>query len=60
MNKITFVSTIHKEHGKCNAEELYENVLKEINPDIIFLEALSDTYSRYEMSLFENFNVFQN
>ena len=25
---------------------------------MIFLEVLSDTYSKYEMSNFENFNVF--
>jgi hypothetical protein len=47
MHNITFISTIHKEIGKCNAEELYK-IIKKLNPEVIFLEAVDETYSNYE------------
>ena len=57
MNKITFISTIHRENGKCNAEEL-NKIIQIINPEIVFLEALEDTYSEYEQHIFSNFGIF--
>lgn len=56
MHNITFVSTVHKENGKCNADELCE-ILEEITPDVVFLEALEDTYSKYQQNTFSNFGV---
>jgi hypothetical protein len=57
MQNITFISTIHKEIGECNSEELY-NIIKKISPEVIFLEALNDTYSEYENFLFSNYEVY--
>ncbi len=57
MHNITFISTVHKENGKCNADELCE-IIKKISPEVIFLEALDQTYSNYESSLFSSFGVF--
>ena len=57
MIKITFVSTIHEEIGKCNADELCE-ILEKINPKVIFLEALDDTYTGYQRMVFSSYNVF--
>ena len=51
MHKIIFISTIHKELGKYNADELYEIIAQE-NPEVIFLEALDETSSNYENYLF--------
>jgi len=39
MYQITFLSTIHKEIGKCNADELC-SILNEIKPEVIFLKHL--------------------
>lgn len=57
MHKITFISTIHKEIGKCNADELYK-IIEKIRPEVIFLEAVDETYSDYENYLFSTFGVF--
>ena len=57
MKKITFISTVHKGIGKCNADELY-NILNEICPDVIFFEALDETYSKYEEMLFSQSGVY--
>ena len=57
MHNITFISTIHKEIGKCNAEELY-NIINKLSPEVIFLEALDETYSTYEKYLFSTYGVF--
>jgi hypothetical protein len=57
MHNITIISTVHKEMGKCNADELCEIIVK-INPEVIFLEALDDTYSNYEQSVFSSFGVY--
>jgi hypothetical protein len=47
MPNITFISTIHEEIGKCNAEELYK-IIEKLSPGVIFLEAVDETYSDYE------------
>lgn len=57
MHQITFISTIHKECGKCSAEELYKTIDK-ISPEVIFLEAIEETYSDYEKYLFSTYGVF--
>lgn len=57
MHNITFISTIHKELGKCNADELHQ-IIKKISPEVVFLEALHDTYSEYQAHNFKNFGVF--
>lgn len=57
MKTITFISTVHRNLGKCNAIELYE-ILRKIGPDVIFVEALENTYSNYEKQLFSSFEIF--
>ena len=57
MHNITFFSTIHEELGKCNPTELC-TIIKNINPEVIFLEALNETYSEYQKHLFSTFGVF--
>ncbi|MBO0324053.1 hypothetical protein J0X14_17220 [Muricauda sp. CAU 1633] len=57
MNHITFISTIHKEIGKCNTKELFK-IIDKLNPEVIFLEAIDETYSDYEHWIFSNFGVF--
>ena len=57
MHNITFISTIHKEIGKCNAEELYK-IIKKLNPEVIFLEAVDETYSNYESYVFSTYGVY--
>ena len=57
MQSITFISTIHKQIGKCNADELCK-ILEKITPEVVFLEALEDTYSEYQQYTFSNFEVF--
>lgn len=54
---ITFISTVHKEIGKCSADELCK-ILEGITPEVVFLEALDDTYSKYQQDTFSNFGVF--
>lgn len=56
MHNITFISTIHKENGKCNANELCK-IIEKIEPEVVFLEALSDTYSEYQRELFSSWGV---
>lgn len=57
MNHITFISTIHKEIGNCNAEELYK-IIEKLSPEVIFLEAINETYSAYEKYLFSTYGVY--
>ena len=57
MHNITFISTTHKKIGKCNADELYK-ILEEESPDVVFLEALENTYSNYEKTMFSSFGVY--
>lgn len=47
---------MHKKHGKCNADELYD-ILKNENPEVVFLEALEGTYSVYDKTKFLSFGV---
>lgn len=56
MNSITFISTKHKEIGICNAEELYK-IIEKIRPEVIFLEAIGNTYSDYEKFCFSTYGV---
>jgi hypothetical protein len=55
---ITLISTIHKEIGKCNSEEL-SKIIESLNPDIIFLEANENSYSKYHDILLSQFGVYQ-
>lgn len=57
MHNITFISTVHNEIGKCNSEELC-NILERVNPEVVFLEALGNTYSNYEKNLFSSFDIY--
>ena len=57
MHNITFISTIHSEIGKCNAEELYK-IIEKLSPEVIFLEAVDETYSEYEKYLFSTYGVY--
>ncbi|MBB6609975.1 hypothetical protein H7F15_02905 [Pontibacter sp. Tf4] len=56
MQNITLISTVHKEIGNCNADELFK-VIAEISPEVIFLEALESTYSAHDQLLFSSFGV---
>ena len=58
MHNITFVSTVHKEIGKCNADELC-NILVKVSPDVIFLEALEDTYSKYQQIIYQTCEILR-
>lgn len=57
MRNVTLISTLHEEHGNCNADNLSE-IIESISPDVIFLEALESTYSRYEKQNFTQFGVY--
>ena len=57
MHQITLISTVHEEIGKCNSDELCE-IIEKISPDVIFLEALGNTYSDYDKLMFSSFGVF--
>ncbi len=57
MHNITFISTVHEEIGKCNADELC-NIIENIKPEVIFLEALNGTYSNDEKFLFSSYGIF--
>lgn len=58
MCTITLVSTIHKEYGNCNSNELLK-IIENICPDVIFLEALEDSYSKYDKMMFSQFGVYK-
>lgn len=57
MYHITFISTTHKENRNCNSNELCK-IIGTIGPDVIFLEALPDTYSKYDEYLFTQYGIF--
>jgi len=57
MSNITLISTIHKESGKCNSNELYK-IIENICPDVIFLEALESSYTEYDSYLLSSFGVY--
>jgi ABC-type uncharacterized transport system permease subunit len=59
MNNITFISTVHEEMGKCNADELCV-ILEQVSPEIVFLEALGNTYIDYERDLLLKSWVYHN
>lgn len=56
--RITLISTVHKEIGKCNSEELCK-IIETLNPDVIFLEAFENSYSDYLNFLLSQFGVLQ-
>ncbi|MCO5272640.1 MAG: hypothetical protein M9954_13365 [Cyclobacteriaceae bacterium] len=45
------------EMGNCSAEELYK-IIEKLSPEVIFLEAVDDTYSEYEKILFSTWGQF--
>ena len=55
---ITLISTVHKEIGKCNSEEL-SKIIESLNPVVIFLEANENSYSKYHDLLLSQFGVYQ-
>lgn len=55
---IVLISTVHKEIGKCNSEDLYK-IIETINPDVIFLEAFEESYSSYDQMIFSQFGVYK-
>jgi hypothetical protein len=57
MQNITFISTVHEEIGKCNSDELHK-IIEKISPEVVFLEALDDTYSNYEQYLFSSWGTY--
>lgn len=57
MHHITFISTIHREIGKCNAEELFK-IIEKLSPEVIFLEAVDGTYPDYEKYLFSTYGIY--
>ncbi|MDP1726819.1 MAG: hypothetical protein Q8M15_08545 [Bacteroidota bacterium] len=57
MHTIIFISTVHKATGKCSAEELCK-IINELSPEVIFLEALHDTYTEYQKLTFKSFGVY--
>jgi hypothetical protein len=57
MAKIVFISTIHQEIGKCNADELFR-IIEEIGPEVIFLEATRDCYSDYDRYMNSQFGIY--
>lgn len=48
---------MHKEIGKCNTDEL-TNIIEKISPEVIFLEALDGSYSKYDKMIFSAFGVY--
>ncbi|MFP3598204.1 hypothetical protein [Chryseobacterium sp. SIMBA_029] len=59
MYEITYISTTHKQNGQCNADELCK-IVEQIHPEVIFLEALRETYSNYQEHLFSDFGILHN
>jgi DNA-binding protein Fis len=57
MQSITLISTIHVENGSCNSDELCR-ILENLCPEVIFLEALEETYTQYNRMLFSSFGVY--
>lgn len=57
MHNIIFISTMHKEIEECNAEELYK-IIENLAPEVIFLEAVEDSYTSYEHYNYLTYGVF--
>lgn len=58
MYNITLISTIHKENGNCNSNELLK-IIENIRPDVIFLEAFEENYTKYDQMIFSQFGVYK-
>src|SRR6266446_1104898 len=67
MHKITLVCSVHRENGRCNAEELVK-ILRAIEPDTVFEEMRpSEFYFHYEhgsveahaITKYREFKLFQ-
>lgn len=58
LHNITLISTIHKEYGNCNSNELLK-IIENICPDVIFLESFEDNYSKYDQMIFSQFGVYK-
>jgi hypothetical protein len=56
--RITLISTVHKEIGKCNSFEL-SKIIESLKPDVIFLEAFENSYTNYHNMLLSKFGVYQ-
>jgi len=57
-HNITLISTVHKERGLCNSCELYK-IIEAINPEVIFLEAFENSYSKYHQMICSQFGIYQ-
>jgi hypothetical protein len=57
MQSITLISTVHKEIGKCNSNELLK-IIEIENPEVIFLEAFERSYTEYQKLTFSQFDVY--
>jgi hypothetical protein len=56
MKQIFLISTIHKELGRCNSLEL-QKILIRFKPEVVFLEALDSTYTKYDKMRFASFGI---
>jgi len=56
LHNVTLISTVHKECGNCNSNELLK-IIENICPDVIFLEAFVNNYSKYDQMIFSQFGV---
>jgi len=54
--RITLISTVHKEIGKCISFEL-SKIIESIKPDVIFLEAFENSYTNYHNMLLSQFVI---
>ena len=57
MYNITLISTIHKENGKCNSDELLK-IIEKICPEVFFLEAFESSYTDYDHLLYSSYGIF--
>jgi hypothetical protein len=57
MQTITLISTLHEEKGNCNAVEMCK-IIEKLSPEIVFLEALEDTYKAYDAQRFISYGVY--
>jgi len=46
LNNITIIFTKHREHGRCNTNELYK-IFEKIKPEVIFEEISPSKYNEY-------------
>lgn len=57
MPDIIIISSVHKEIGNCNSDELLK-IIEGISPEVIFLEALEGNYTKYHEMLFSQFAIY--